>query len=61
MDIIMTTELIIREACKADAGDICLLNGNSLGYDFPADRTKERLHVILAAVRDKLYVALFRR
>jgi len=40
-----------------DAERICELNRGSLGYDFPEDKTTQRLEVILSLESDRIYVA----
>ena len=47
----------IRRARDTDAAGICLLNRNSLGYDFPPEKTAEKLNVLLKSEKDRIFVA----
>jgi GNAT superfamily N-acetyltransferase len=49
--------LIIREAGIDDYKDICLLNRDGLGYEYPLEKTKERLAAIISATTDAIFVA----
>lgn len=53
----MNSSLIIREAVLADAEEICTVNRDSLGYDFPLESVRERLSCILNSPRYKVLVA----
>lgn len=53
----MKQQILIREAQPDDAKRIYEINMSSLGYDFPQNRTKERLESILAKGTDKIIVA----
>ncbi len=47
----------VRLATVEDAGRICAINRDALGYDFPIDRTRERLSYILQRDTERIYVA----
>lgn len=47
----------IREATIEDCPAIYRLNTESLGYSYPEEKTKERLHHILQSPAAKLFVA----
>lgn len=47
----------IREATLDDYMDIYSLNKNGLGYDYPEEKTKEKLQIILNQPTDKIFVA----
>lgn len=49
--------MVIREAVTGDCKDICRLNEEGLGYDYPAEKTKDKLQVILNLPTDKIFVA----
>lgn len=49
--------VILREATEKDAHYICELNKNAFGYDYPEDKTEERLKYIMSRVTDKILVA----
>ena len=49
--------MIIREAVIGDYKDLCSLNKNGLGYDYPEEKTKEKLRLVLALPTDKIIVA----
>lgn len=51
------TAVLIREALLADAPALARLNTVAMGYDYPEDRTAEKLAVILADSRAKILVA----
>jgi len=48
---------MIREAIITDYMDLCCLNKNGLGYDYPEDKTKEKLQLVLKSPADKIFVA----
>ncbi len=48
---------IIREALIDDYNDIYIINRNSLGYEYPLDKTKRQLEIILSSNSHKIYVA----
>lgn len=50
-------KIVIREADIRDADAIYLLNKNGLGYDYPLEKTKERLAKIFSLQTDKIFVA----
>ena len=50
-------EFIIRDAVVADAEVLAKLNREEMGYDFPVERTREILQVLLASPRNKILVA----
>lgn len=47
----------IREAGEADAEGICRLNRDGLGYDYPPEKTAEKLKLLLQSEKDKIFVA----
>ena len=47
----------IREARETDAEEICRLNRDDLGYDYPPEKTGERLKLLLQSTKDKIFVA----
>lgn len=49
--------MIIRECNISDYVRIHELNKNSLGYEYPLNKTKDRLYEILKRQTDKIYVA----
>lgn len=49
--------MIIRDAAIEDYKDICRLNKEGFGYDYPAERTRDKLQVILDSPADKIFVA----
>ena len=51
--------MMIREAILNDYMDLCSLNKSALGYDYPEDKTKEKLQLVLASPADKIFVAEF--
>lgn len=52
-------EIVIREAVPHDCKRICEINKLSLGYDYPEDKTRERLELILSMPTDKVFVAFY--
>lgn len=56
----MAEDIIIRQAEKEDAQRICELNQQSLGYDYPVEKTKERLIKILLKSTDRIFAACLR-
>lgn len=48
---------IIREAAWTDYLDLYELNRDGLGYDYPPEKTQEKLRVILSMPMDRLFVA----
>lgn len=53
----MEDKITIRECALTDCESIYLLNKNDLGYDFPIEKTAERLEMILGSEKDKIFVA----
>lgn len=51
------SEAIIREAISSDCKRICELNRTALGYDYPVDKTLERLMLLFKRPSDKVFVA----
>ena len=51
-------KLTIREACIEDAGAIRALNTEEMGYDYPLERTREKLALLINRETDKVYVAV---
>jgi len=49
--------MIIREAAISDYKDLCSLNKNGLGYDYPEEKTKEKLRLVLSLPTDRIFVA----
>ncbi|WP_205314707.1 hypothetical protein [Ruminiclostridium herbifermentans] len=49
--------LKIRPATEKDSHYICKINKNSFGYDYPEEKTKERLKYIISRQTDKIWVA----
>jgi len=49
--------MIIRKAAIEDYEDIYRLNKEGLGYDYPVEKTKDKLQVILNLTEDKIFVA----
>ena len=49
--------MIIREAVISDYKDLCSLNKNGLGYDYPEEKTKEKLRLVLSLPTDRIFVA----
>ncbi|MEL7624974.1 MAG: GNAT family N-acetyltransferase [Clostridiales bacterium] len=49
--------MMIRECRASDYAGIHALNKSAFGYEYPLDKTKERLSVILQRQTDKLFVA----
>ncbi|MEN6314817.1 MAG: GNAT family N-acetyltransferase [Clostridiaceae bacterium] len=49
--------MIIRKAAIEDYEDIYRLNKEGLGYDYPVEKTKDKLQVILDLTEDKIFVA----
>jgi len=47
----------IRPAEASDAKSICEINKSAFGYDYPEDKTGERLTFILGKSTDKIWVA----
>ena len=48
----------IRECGMADVKAICELNIREMGYDYPENRTEDKLRKILKSDKDKIFVAL---
>ncbi len=53
----MNDHIHIREARIDDVNRIRELNKAALGYDYPIDKTRDRLKCILARPADRVYVA----
>lgn len=49
--------ITIREACPTDAEVLCRLNRDELGYDYPLNKTAEKLEVLLKSPHCRIYVA----
>ncbi len=47
----------IREATILDYMDLHCLNKNGLGYDYPLNKTKDKLQFVLSLPADKIFVA----
>ncbi len=47
----------IREARTEDAQALARLNREEMGYDYPPDKTKEKLSLLLESGKDKILVA----
>lgn len=50
-------DLFVRECTIADSEAICRLNRESLGYDYPPEKTREKLTALLSRETDKVFVA----
>lgn len=50
-------EVTIREARTEDAQALARLNREEMGYDYPPDKTKEKLSLLLESGKDKILVA----
>ncbi len=50
-------EILIREARPEDAGSLAELNRDEMGYDYPPDKTREKLCALLESGKDKILVA----
>ena len=50
-------EYIIRNALISDAAALCRLNREEMGYDYPLERTIDRLRVLLGSADDAIFVA----
>lgn len=50
--------ITIREAVPADSAGIWAVNAEALGYDYPEEKTAERLRCILGKEYYKLFVAV---
>lgn len=48
---------VIRKATVHDAEAIHKLNCDEMGYDYPADKTEEKLKFLLDSTKDAVYVA----
>ncbi len=48
---------MVRNAKIKDFQDICRLNKEGLGYDYPADQTRRRLRMVLSMPTDMIFVA----
>ena len=49
--------MIIHEATIEDYMDIYRLNKDGLGYDYPIEKTKDKLKIILGLPTDKIFIA----
>jgi Predicted acetyltransferase len=49
--------IAIRPAAIEDALRIHEINKSSLGYDFPPDKTRDRIHLVLPRSNHRIYVA----
>ncbi|HAN21883.1 MAG: GNAT family N-acetyltransferase [Clostridiales bacterium GWF2_36_10] len=49
--------MLIREAVINDFKDIYILNKEGLGYDYPEEKTKAKLQIVLNISVDKIFVA----
>ncbi len=50
-------EILIRPAAIGDAGAMQVLNRDGLGYDYPIEKTKERLKTVLGNPEYKVFIA----
>ena len=48
----------IREGTVSDAGPICRLNEEEMGYSFPLEDTRRKMRQLLESGSDKIYVAV---
>lgn len=51
-------EYKIREATVSDAREIARLNQTSMGYDYPIEKTTQKLALLLSSGKDKIFVAV---
>jgi len=51
-------DVIIRKCKIEDYEDIAFLNHNEMGYDYPAEDTKDKLEQLLSDCGHKIYVAV---
>lgn len=51
-------EYKIREATVSDAREIARLNQTSMGYDYPIEKTAQKLALLLSSGKDKIFVAV---
>ncbi len=50
-------DIIIRDASPADAPALSLLNQQEMGYDYPSEKTRQKLERLLMGGHDKILVA----
>lgn len=50
-------EIVIRDARVEDAASLAELNKTEMGYDYPVDKTCEKLAALLKSGKDKILVA----
>lgn len=48
----------IRPARIGDAEQLCLIDSEALGYDYPLDKTKKQLEKLLSSPFNRIYVAV---
>ncbi len=51
------SDIVILEAARDDFKRICELNRTALGYDYPEDKTLDRLKVVLGRPADRVFIA----
>lgn len=49
--------ILIRDAVPGDASALTWLNTEAMGYDYPQDKTEEKLKKLLSSDRDKILAA----
>ncbi len=52
-------DFIIREAIVDDYKDIFVINRDSLGYEYPIDKTKDNLYNLINDENNKIFVAVY--
>ena len=52
------SKFFIREGTVSDAGPICRLNEEEMGYSFPPEDTLRKMRQLLESGSDKIYVAV---
>lgn len=52
------TECVIRKCSISDAQALCDLNTDEMGYDYPVEKTKESLELILSDKNNIVFVAV---
>lgn len=53
----MSKDIVLREARLEDYINICDLNKYGLGYEYPLEKTRERLEYILSRPSDRIFIA----
>ena len=50
-------EIVIRRAVLSDCDAMYVINRDALGYDFPLEKTRKRLKLVLADDKNTIFVA----